>query len=72
MANPTQINQGGAQNQQRHRPGPTGSNAEADDIPQGDEAQRRRNQISEMEKAEAEMPRAHPNQDPAKKKTGEF
>jgi hypothetical protein len=38
----------------------------------GPEAQRRRTQMSAMEKAEGEMPRANPDLSPNKKKTGEF
>jgi len=38
----------------------------------GGEAARRRERMSEMEKADREMPRAFPDRDPAKKKTGEL
>jgi hypothetical protein len=49
------------------RPYPT------EDVPtDGGEAARRRERMSEMEKADREMPRAFPDRDPAKKKTGEF
>jgi hypothetical protein len=73
-----QINQGGAKIQERQDPRQTGSNAassrgaQSDDITQGNEAQHRREQMSKMEKAEGEMPRAFPDRDPALKKTGEF
>jgi hypothetical protein len=38
----------------------------------GGEAEERRDPASKMEKANREMPRAFPDRDPAKKKTGEF
>ena len=60
------INAGDTQNQERQSGRQTGSGAQDT----GDETQRRRN--LKMEKVEREMPRAHPEQDPAKKKTGEF
>jgi hypothetical protein len=90
MANPNQINQGGARNQERQpreqgtRVLSEGSSGEARtpdrrigqvahaDDKADDEAQRRRKQMSDLEKADGEMPKAFPDRDPAKKKTGEF
>jgi len=40
MTNPTQINQGGAQNQERQPPEQTGSLPSGDALPQGYDAQR--------------------------------
>jgi hypothetical protein len=46
--------------------------ASDDDITKGNEAQHRRDHMSKTEKAEGDEPRAFPDRDPAKKKTGEF
>ena len=58
MNNPKQINQGGAANQEKQPPQQTGSNADprpSEDFPtDGPEAERRRRQISEKDKAEGE------------------
>ena len=50
----------------------SGENPEVDDITEGDEAQKRREKMQRQEKAEGEMPRAFPDREPPKKKTGEF
>jgi hypothetical protein len=56
--NPTQINRAGAANQQGQSPGQSGSNTKPrsnDDFPtDGPEAQRRRDQMSNKEKAEGD------------------
>jgi hypothetical protein len=54
------------------REGPAVYALRQDEPTNGSEAQRRREQMSKMEKAEGEMPKAYPGCDPAKKKTGEF
>jgi hypothetical protein len=52
MTNPTQINQGGAQNQERQPKEQTGANAAATTV--GDEAQKLRDKMQNQEKAEGQ------------------
>jgi len=57
MADPTQINQGGAQIQERQPKEQTGSRAgirSTDDPTAGDEAQKRRDKMGRQEKAEGD------------------
>ena len=52
MTTPTQINQGGAQNQERQPKEQTGANAA--NTRDGDEAQKRRDKMQQQEKAEGQ------------------
>jgi hypothetical protein len=62
VSNPTQINQGGAQNQEKRPPGQTGSaNRDKAD-----------GELTEGRQEGTQGERAFPDRDPAKKKTGEF
>ena len=87
MANPNRIDQDGARNQER-QPRDQGTRVLSEGSPgEARTPDRRigqvahandradsgaRKQMSDAEKADGEMPRACPDRDPAKKKTGEF